>query len=364
MVTPHDPTPTARPDDPSEGGGSRPQHAAGPRSLRRRLTLPFFRTLANGVRVFGERPPGRFLRNRLLSSIHYSKKGVQIADQSFGGLSIVFLTDLHAGHVLSADDLVRIVDRVNDEAPDVVCFGGDLVDTRPQDLHVLKRALGRLRPRIGSFAVPGNHEYQVFGTLDGYYRFLEENGVTPLHNRGVRLESGGSSIWLGGVDDATDGQPSVSAALEGREAGEQTVLLSHHPDVFPVAAKRGVDLQLSGHTHGGQISFLGWRPIVHSQRGYVQGVHWRGSSALYVSRGVGVTALPFRIGVSAEVSLFDLRPSTPEVRETWANESFDVLAPGGDVIVDAPGETVFLGIDEPPSALPSDAPERRPARRS
>ena len=323
------------------------------RSLARRLSLQFFRAMADGFRTIGEQPPGRYLRRRLLSSIHYAKKGVQIADERFEGLSIVFLTDLHAGHVLGADDLVRIFDHINEQEPDVVCFGGDMIDTRPQDLHVLKRPLARLRPRLGCYAVPGNHEYQVFDSIHRYYDFLEANGVTPLHNRGVRLETGGSSVWLAGVDDATEGAPSVSASLEGRDAGEPTVLLSHHPDIFPVSAKRGVDLQLSGHTHGGQISLFGWKPVRHTRRGYVQGAHWRGSSALYVSRGVGVTALPFRIGVSAEVPLFDLRPATVETRERWAADDFDVLAPGYEGIVDAPGEAVFLGVEEPASALPS-----------
>lgn len=331
-------------------------------SLKRKLTLQFFRTMANGFRMIGDQPPGRYLRRRLLSSIHYSKKGVQIADEEFAGLSIVFLSDLHAGHVLSADDLVEIFDRINEQEPDVVCFGGDMIDTRQQDLHVMKRALARLRPRLGAFAVPGNHEYQVFPRIQGFYEFLEANGVTPLHNRGVRLESKSSSIWLAGVDDATEGSPSVTSSLNGRKPGEPTVLLSHHPDVFPVAAKRGVDLQLSGHTHGGQISLFGWKPIKHTKRGYLAGAHWRGSSALYVSRGVGVTALPFRIGVHAEVPLFDLRPATLETRKQWADGEFDMLTPGGETVVDAPGETVFLGVDEPLGVLPTEEEPKSPVR--
>ncbi|MFT5289063.1 MAG: putative MPP superfamily phosphohydrolase [Planctomycetota bacterium] len=339
-----------------EPSGSRSQPATKTpksRSLARRASIGMFRGLSAGFRSISNMPPGRYMRRRLLASIHYAKKGVQIADQRFEGLSIVFLTDLHAGHVLSSDDLVKIFGHINDQKPDLICFGGDMIDARPQEMDLLRRPLAMLRPRLGMYAVAGNHEYQAFDRIERFYAILKECGVTPLHNSGVRIKTGSSSIWLGGVDDATEGEPSVSAALEGREEGEPTVLLSHHPDVFPIAEKRGVDLQLSGHTHGGQISLLGWKPLKHSKRGYVAGAYWRGSSALYVSKGVGVTALPFRIGVSAEVPLFDLRPATQEAHDDWCNRDFEVLSPAGNGVPDAPGTAVFLGLEEPESPLPA-----------
>jgi len=131
--------------------------------------------------------------------------------------------------------------------------------------------------------------------------------VRVLMNRGQRLEFGGRSLWLCGVDDLTEGRPDLDAALRGRRADEPTVLISHHPDVFRVASRAGVDLQLSGHTHGGQIRLLGWSPYHHSRLGYEAGLYRHGRGQLFVSRGAGVSLLPLRIGTRAEVSLLRLK---------------------------------------------------------
>ena len=126
-----------------------------------------------------------------------------------------------------------------------------------------------------------------------------------LLNRGVRLEHRGSRLWLGGVDDRTEGEPDVAAALDGRAPGEPAVLLSHHPDVFHQAAEHDIDLQLSGHTHGGQVKLFGWTPWAHSR--FVAGLYRRGDAQLYVGRGAGVTAFPLRIGARPEVAFVQLR---------------------------------------------------------
>ena len=95
----------------------------------------------------------------------------------------------------------------------------------------------------------------------------------------------------------------------------------------------------------------------------MDGVYWRGASALYVSRGVGVTALPFRLGVSAEVPLFDLRPASSETRQEWAKGEFELLTPFGEPVVDAPGEAVYLGVEAPPGALPATVEEQESTSR-
>jgi predicted MPP superfamily phosphohydrolase len=130
--------------------------------------------------------------------------------------------------------------------------------------------------------------------------------VQVLMNRGVRLWHQDAALWLCGVDDLTEGEPRLAEALAGRRSGEASLLLSHHPDLFREASARGVDLQLSGHTHGGQIRILGWSPLHHSRFHWVNGLYSRGDSRLYVGRGAGVTALPVRIGTRAEITL--LRP--------------------------------------------------------
>src|SRR5690606_3901908 len=135
----------------------------------------------------------------------------------------------------------------------------------------------------------------------------ERAGVQVLCNRGVRLARGRASLWLCGVDDLTEGRPDVDAALAGRDAGEPCVMLSHHPDLFPEIAERGVDLTLSGHTHGGQIAPFGLVPIRHSAHGYDRGAFARDGSRLYVGRGIGAVILPLRIGAAPELPIITLR---------------------------------------------------------
>lgn len=228
-------------------------------------------------------------------------------NESLSGLRIAFVSDVHAGSFLNEADLTEIFRRIQAQEPDLVLFGGDMINTRDREILLFRNALTQLRPRYGMFAVPGNHDH-FFGTDISLWRaFLEDNGVTVLMNRGVRIQHGGQSLWLCGVDDLTEGEPNLEAALDGRCDGETTVLLSHHPDFFFEAAVADVDLQLSGHTHGGQIRIAGTAPLRHSRLGYEQGWFYENDSRLYVGRGVGVTVLPIRIGAPPEVPIITLR---------------------------------------------------------
>jgi predicted MPP superfamily phosphohydrolase len=156
--------------------------------------------------------------------------------------------------------------------------------------------------------VPGNHEYLPRRPELGAWReFLAAQNVRVLWNEGVRIARGGSSLWLAGIDDPGAGEPDLAAALAGRAPDEPTVLLAHHPDVFCHSRTLQVDLQLSGHTHGGQILLFGWAPITHSRFGWWRGHHAEDGAQLYVGRGVGVTLLPLRLGVRNEVPLLVLR---------------------------------------------------------
>jgi hypothetical protein len=253
-------------------------------------------------------PLGRWLHYRL-----HSRLALEVVDVPLGTRrgadawpSIAFLSDLHAGHFMTARDLEAIAQLLMSLAPDLVCLGGDLINTRLEELEHLDGALRVLRPPLGVFAVPGNHDYYRPGFLHPWGEHLEARGVQVLINRGERVTHGGRSFWVCGVDDLTEGRPRLGDALLGRSPGEPAILLSHHPDVFQEASERDVDLQLSGHTHGGQIEILGWSPLHHSRFGYVRGVYPRNDSRLYVGRGGGVTLLPLRIGTRSEITL--LRP--------------------------------------------------------
>lgn len=228
-------------------------------------------------------------------------------NEGLDGLRLAFLSDLHAGSFMSAADLRRVCERVCEHEPHAVLLGGDLINTRERELLLLRDGLRLLRPEFGMFAVPGNHDHFWGNGIGRWSDFLREHGVDVLHNRGLRLQRGGASLWLCGVDDLTEGRPDLGAALAGRRDGEPTVLLSHHPDFFFEAAAAAVELTLSGHTHGGQVRLFGRAPINHSRFGYERGWFREGGSSLYVGRGVGVTVLPLRVGAPPEVPIVTLR---------------------------------------------------------
>ncbi len=192
------------------------------------------------------------------------------------------------------------------EEPDLVCLGGDLINSRERELEELCEPLSKLRPPLGIFAVPGNHDHAYTGHINFWRSFLEERGVRVLINRGERVERNGAGLWLCGVDDLSMGHPDLDAALEGRNPAEPTILLAHHPDYFRESARRGLDLTLSGHTHGGQVMFFGWVPVLHSEYGFHAGTFEQDGCKMYVGRGLGVTVLPLRFGARSEVPIVTL----------------------------------------------------------
>ena len=173
----------------------------------------------------------------------------------------------------------------------------------------LSSALALLSPPLGLLAVPGNHEFDDGPDLSAWRSSLEAEGVRVLRNEGTLLRRNGAPVWAAGVDDLTHGVPDLDAALAGCPEETPILLLSHHPDLFPEAADVGIDLTLSGHTHGGQVVWSGREPTSHSPGGFYRG-HFSdesGRSRLYVGRGAGTTLLPIRVGATPEVPVITLR---------------------------------------------------------
>lgn len=232
-----------------------------------------------------------------------------VGQPGLDGLRIAFLTDLHVGSYLDEDGLLELCERVVALEPDLICLGGDLINSRAEELQLLDAPMRALRAPLGVFAVPGNHDHRWSADMGEWQDFLEHRGVQVIANRGVRVRRGGSSLWLCGVDDLTDGEPDVAAALRGRADGEPCVMLAHQPDHFVEAREHGIDLVLSGHTHGGQVRLFGWTPVAHTRHGYVAGGFAAERGRLYVSRGIGATILPLRIGARPEIPVIRLRSS-------------------------------------------------------
>jgi len=254
------------------------------------------------------------LRQVLRRSCVLRKVTVELArgGPDLDGFRLALLSDLHVGFFFSEAEFAEVARQVSASSPDVICLVGDLVDHEPYELQWLSAGLSALRARECVVAVPGNHDYAADPDLVVFRQVMNQSGVVPLWNRGMRLQRGSSSLWLAGVDDLSAGQPDLEAALSGVREDEPAVLLSHHPDLFCESAYAGVDLTLAGHTHGGQITWFG-RALLngrhHTQFGYWQGQHSAEGAQLLVGRGVGVCVLPVRVAAAPEVLLIELRTS-------------------------------------------------------
>ena len=228
--------------------------------------------------------------------------------RALDGLSIVQLTDIHVGPTIGRAFIEGLVARTNALEPDVVAITGDLVDGSVEQLRDQVAPLSGLQAKLGVFFVTGNHEY--YSGADEWIAELRRLGVTVLRNERVTLSRDGAQIDLAGVDDHNArGLPGhgadVPRAVAGREPQRPLVLLAHQPREVIEAARHGVDLQLSGHTHGGQIWPWGW--LVKLQQPYVAGLVQHGGTQLYVSRGTGYWGPPMRLHAPAELTRIVLR---------------------------------------------------------
>ena len=225
------------------------------------------------------------------------------------GLSIVQITDLHIGPTIKRRYLERVVDAVNALDADIVAVTGDLVDGSLRDLRHHTEPLGRLTARYGAFFVTGNHEY--YSGVSEWIGEVRRLGLSVLLNEHVVLRHEGVAVVVAGVTDYSAGyfHPShrsdPAAALAGApsDAGVR-LLLAHQPRSAFAAAALGYDLQLSGHTHGGQI--FPWSCLVRLQQPYTAGLHRHGLLWVYTSRGTGYWGPPKRLGAPSEITLLRL----------------------------------------------------------
>jgi predicted MPP superfamily phosphohydrolase len=220
------------------------------------------------------------------------------------GTTIVQITDLHVGPTIRRPAVADIVARSNALSPDIVAITGDLVDGTVAELREAVSSLAELRAKQGVFFVTGNHEY--FSGVGPWMAELARLGIRVLRNERVSIERGGAAFDLAGVDDRSaarygDGHgENLGAALAGRDRTRPVVLLAHQPRTVLDAAALDVDLQLSGHTHGGQIWPFG--ALVRLQQRFLAGLSRHGNTLIYVSCGTGYWGPPMRLGAPAEIT--------------------------------------------------------------
>ena len=228
---------------------------------------------------------------------------------ALNGFTIVQLTDVHLGPTIGRTFTEQIVALANAQNPDVVAITGDLVDGSVAELRHAAAPLGLLKAKHGVYFVTGNHEY-----YSGVHDWMEELaglGIKVLRNERIVLGEPGAQIAVAGVDDASahkfgEGHGAdVARALQDHPASMPVVLLAHQPKTIREASKAGVDLQLSGHTHAGQIWPFSY--LVRLDQPFVAGLHREADTQIYVSAGTGYWGPPLRLGTQAEVTKLVLR---------------------------------------------------------
>ncbi len=224
------------------------------------------------------------------------------------GLRIVQLTDIHLSPFLSEKELARCVALANETTAHLALVTGDMISFHRDPLDICLKHLAGLRAEAGIFGCLGNHE--VYANCEDYA--TEKGallGIRYLRSEAVRLKFGGTTMNLAGVDYQRFHQPYLTGAEKMIEPGMFNVLMSHNPDVFPVAARQGYDLTIAGHTHGGQVRVEILREDLNIARfftHYVDGLYREGDRSIFVSRGIGTIGLPARLGAPPEVALLRL----------------------------------------------------------
>ena len=241
---------------------------------------------------------------------------------AFDGFTIAQLSDFHYDDYFSIVPIRAAIEMVNQLHADLVVLTGDFitVPVLADYLHNTKRAimtaepcanlLSALRARLGTVAVLGNHDANAGGPP--IIEILQSHGIPVLCNRSIPIERGGARFWLSGVDDVLDGNPDLDLTLRGIPQGEAVVVLVHEPDFAKQVARYPVDLQLSGHSHGGQVWIPGigapWLPAL--SRKYPRGLYRIGALTLYTNIGLGTIHVPIRLNCPPEVTLFTLRAAS------------------------------------------------------
>ncbi|MEU3739904.1 metallophosphoesterase [Streptomyces sp. NPDC032198] len=235
------------------------------------------------------------------------------------GTRVALITDTHYGPLDRARWSARVCDTVNTLEADLVCHTGDIADGTADRRRAQAAPLGTVRAARARVYVTGNHEY--YSEAQGWVDLMDELGWEPLRNRHLLLERGGDTLVVAGVDDVTaessglaGHRAHLAGALDGADPDLPVLLLAHQPKFVDRAAAGGVDLQLSGHTHGGQI--WPFHHLVRIDQPALAGLSRHGDrTLLYTSRGTGFWGPPFRIFAPSEITLLVLRspqrPPTP-----------------------------------------------------
>ncbi|MFI6065730.1 metallophosphoesterase [Micromonospora sp. NPDC051227] len=290
-------------EPPAAGAVAAPDHDPSRRLLLARGAAIFAGLTATGVTGYGIRTA--------LGPPHLDRVRIPLAKlpRSMDGLRIATVSDIHLGPLRGRAHTERIVAAINRLDADIVAVVGDLVDGSVAELGSAAAPLRDLRSRYGSFFVTGNHEY--YSGVEEWVQEVDRLGLRVLQNRRQEIQARGGVLDLAGVNDLTGAGtglaagPDFAAALGDRDPSRPVVLLAHQPLAAKEAARYGVDLQLSGHTHGGQM--VPFNLAVGLEQPVVSGLGEVDGTKVYVTNGAGFWGPPVRVGAEPQISLVELR---------------------------------------------------------
>ncbi|MFE9193115.1 metallophosphoesterase [Micromonospora sp. NPDC007208] len=290
-------------EPPAAGAVAAPDHDPSRRLLLARGAAIFAGLTATGITGYGIRTA--------LGPPQLDRVRIPLAKlpRSMDGLRIATVSDIHLGPLRGRAHTERIVAAINRLDADIVAVVGDLVDGSVAELGSAAAPLRDLRSRYGSFFVTGNHEY--YSGVEEWVQEVDRLGLRVLQNRRQEIQARGGVLDLAGVNDLTGAGtglaagPDFAAALGDRDPSRPVVLLAHQPLAAKEAARYGVDLQLSGHTHGGQM--VPFNLAVGLEQPVVSGLGEVDGTKVYVTNGAGFWGPPVRVGAEPQISLVELR---------------------------------------------------------
>jgi predicted MPP superfamily phosphohydrolase len=290
-----------RPDGSDSAGGAPEQAGIDRRMLLARGAAIFAGLTAAGITGYGVRTA--------LGGPRLDRVQIPLAKlpRAMDGTRLAVVSDIHLGPLTGPDHISRIVSMINSTDADVVCIVGDLVDGTVEELGAAAAGLRDIRARQGAYFVTGNHEY-----YSGFREWVDEVArldIRPLRNERLEIATGRGVFDLAGVNDPGGADfgdaPDFARALGDRDTARPVVLMAHQPVVARDAARYGVDLQVSGHTHGGQM--VPFNYLVGLQQPVVSGLGSVDGVPVYVTNGAGFWGPPVRVGAPPQVTLIELR---------------------------------------------------------
>jgi uncharacterized protein len=273
--------------------------------MTRREFLKIARTVAVGSALAGGLTTTGYAALFEPNRLKISRTRVQLKrlPRPLDGFRIVLMTDFHLFPFTSAELIKQAVHEASALNPDLALFAGDFVYSEAEAAEELSPILAQLNPKLGSFAVLGNHDHVKGAAV--VQRALERSGIEVLTNRGVTVSIGQASLYLAGVDSMAGGAPDVHAAFAAHRKDAPSLVLAHEPDTIDYYLQFApIDLQLSGHSHGGQIRIPGIGPVILPTWGrrYPRGLYQVKNSQLFTSQGIGMVDLPVRVNCPPEIA--------------------------------------------------------------